>query len=474
MFKYLLYQIEYRKWLFFALLVAIAIHLLPGTPELTRDAKATLAIVVMTVLLVILEPVPLPVVALLIVVLEVIFQIATPSRVAQSFMSDSVMFIGGSMMLAVAVAKQHLDKRILLFILRLTRTNMPWTVFSVVGISALLASVMGEHSVAAIMLPVAVMLVRLSQSKEPGLEDLKVLFMMSVAHGCAVAAIATPSAGARNAIMLDYWKGSAGLNVGYLDWMCFMYPLAVVQVPILYFALLHTYRPELGNLTRAYASLRREMVQQQKLRTEDWITIWIVIITLLLWMFSSKTLGLGPVALIGVLLCVLTGVLTWADINRDLNWGVIMLYASIISIGLWMDTTGAADWIAINMQLLLGFLHIHGGVPLIMVTALVGMVVGSLLSTGPGIAILGPIVLKQAQLSGSSPLILGMVVVASASYANLTPASSPACSIIYGSGMVRAQDYVRIGLKMSVFSFVTIVLFAAFYWPIVSRFLHFE
>lgn len=469
MFKYLLYQIEYRRWLFFALLVALVIHLLPAPSTLTPPGKSVLAIVVMTILLVIFEPVPLPVLAFLVVVLEVLFDVAPPAQVAQSFMSDSVMFIAGSLMLAVAVVNQQLDKRILLFILRMTRTNVPWTIFSIIGISALLASVMGEHSVAAIMLPVAVVLVRLSRQEGEALEQLKVIFLMSVAYGTAVAAIATPSAGARNAVMIDYWQRLAGLNIGYLEWTLFMYPLAVVQVPLLYLIVRRTYRPELSNLARAYHVLQREMLQEKKLRAEDLVTIFIVLITVALWILFSKSLGLGPIALLGVLLCIVCGVLKWEDISHSLNWGTIILYAGVISIGVWMDATGAADWIAASLQVLLGFLHIRDGLPLIVVVSLISMLFGSVISSGAAIAILGPIVLKQAQLTGTSPLILGMVVVASASYANFTPTSSPACSIIYGSGMVTPQHYFQIGVRLAVVSLVVIVAFAQFYWPLVLR-----
>jgi len=471
MWNYLLYQIEYRRWFFVALVVAIGIHLLPASGDLPKEAKSALAIAVMTVLLVVMEPVPLPIVALVIVVLEVFFRLGSPARVAQSFMSDSVIFIAGSLMLAVAVAKQHLDKRILLFILRVTRTNIAWTVFTIVAISALLASVMGEHSVAAIMLPVAAMLVRHNQRRGEEMEQARGMFMIAVAYGCAIAAVATPSAGARNAVMLDYWKRLAGLDIDYLHWMLFMYPLAALHVPILFLVLWRTYTPGKGSLTKAYAALRREMLQEKKLRPEDFITIAIVVITLLLWIFFSRTLGLGTVSLIGVLLCVLTGVLKWEDINQDLNWGVIILYAAIISVGVWMDVTGAANWIAVNLQVLLGFFHIDHGMPLILVISVISMLCGTALSTGPAIAILGPIILKQAELTGSSPLILGFTMVASASYANLTPASSPACSIIYGSGMVTSRDYMRTGIRLAAVSLVVIVLFAQFYWPMVLRFI---
>lgn len=446
------------------------VHLLPTPETLTSQAKSVLGIVLMTILLSIFEPVPLPVVALLIVVLEVLLGVASPSQVAQSFASDSVIFIGGSMMLALAVVKQHLDRRILYFILRLTRTNIPWTVFTVLGASALMASVMGEHSVAAIMLPVAMVLIGSSRD-EVDASPFRGLLLMAIAYGCAVAAIATPSAGARNAVMISYWERMFHFRVGYLDWVLFMYPLALVQVPLLYLVLRRIYPHHSGNLASVYVALRREIIPQRRLRPEDWIVITVILITLVLWIFFSKVLGLGPIALLGVVLCIMGGVLRWEDINQDLNWGLILLYSSIISIGLWMDLSGAADWLAGNIQFLLRLLNIHGGFPLLIFISLLSMFFGSVIGTGAGIALLGPIVLRQAELSGSSPVILGLVLVAGASCANFTPMSSSACSIVHGSGMVQSHEYRRVGFRLALVSLVAILLFARFLWPPLLRFI---
>ena len=468
MFRYLLYQIEYRRWLFLALAVALIVHLVPIQTSLTPAGKSILAIVLMTVLLVIFEPIPLPVISFLIAVLEVLFGIARPADVAQSFMSDSVIFIMGSLMLAVAIVKQKLDKRILFFILRLTKDSVRLTVMSLIFIAGLLASVMGEHSVAAIMLPVSLILVRIWQENQVRESNQPVVFLMAVAYGAAVAAIGTPSGGARNAIMLDYWERVSGVRVSYLEWMLGMYPLVLAQLPILYFLLLRVYRPAAGGLANAYSFLRREMHQQRQFSVEDWITVSILLLTVFLWMVFSDRLGLGPIALVGVLLCIISGVLNWDDISHDVNWGVPILYASIISLGLWMDSTGAADWIADGLHFLLGFESGGGSLLLIVSLTLLSMLVGAIVSSGPAIALLGPIFLRQAQLSGADPLVFGMILVAGASYSNFTPVSSPACTIIYGSGLVPRSDYWRIGLRLAVVSFVVIVAFAYFYWPFVT------
>ncbi|RPI23171.1 MAG: DASS family sodium-coupled anion symporter [Acidobacteria bacterium] len=470
MLRYLLYQVEYRRWLFLALAVALIIHFIPVDTSLSPAGKSILAIVALTILLVIFEPIPLPLISFLIVVLEVLFGVARPAEVAQSFMSDSVIFILGSLMLAVAVVKQQLDKRILFFILRLTRDSVRLTVMLLVVIAGALASIMGEHSVAAIMLPVSLILVRIWQENQLRETNQHVVFLMSVAFGAAVAAIGTPSGGARNAIMLSYWEGVSGVRVSYLQWVFGMYPLVIIQLPILYFLLLRVYRPAAGGLTNAFSFLRREMQEQKQFSVEDWITVSIMLLTVALWMMFSGTLGLGPVALLGVLLCVVSGVLNWDDISHDVNWGVPILYASIISTGLWMDSTGAAAWVADHLSFLLAFEAVGGRLLLIATMTLLSMLVGAVVSSGPAIALLGPIFLRQAQLSGADPLVFGMILVAGASYANFTPVSSPACTIIYGSGMVPRSDYFALGLRVAVISFVIIVAFGTFYWPFVTAF----
>jgi sodium-dependent dicarboxylate transporter 2/3/5 len=344
------------------------------------------------------------------------------------------------------------------------------TILSIVVITGFLASFMGEHSVAAIMLPVTLILVRIWQENQAQDSSRPAVFLIAVAYGAAVAAIGTPSGGARNAVMLSYWENLVGVRVGYLEWALLMYPLLLVELPILYFILVRVYRPASGGLANAFAFLRREMGEQRQFSAQDWITVVNLGITVILWMLFSKQLGLGPIALIGVLLCVVTGVLNWEDISHDVNWGVPILYASIISVGIWMDGTGAAAWVAGHLNYLLVFPGAGGGLFLIIAMTLLSMVVGATLSSGPAIALLGPIFLRQAQMVGADPLVVGMILVAGASYANFTPVSSPACTIVYGSGLVPRREYLRIGFRLALVSFVIIIGFAYLYWPFVVRF----
>ena len=117
--------------------------MMPTPDGLTPQGHHILVIVVIAIFLIIFEPVPLPAIAFIVLILEVLFSIASPNEAAKSFFSDAVFFIMGSLMLAVAIVSQGLDKRLALGIIRLTGNKTWKIVFGFVGISALLIFFVG-------------------------------------------------------------------------------------------------------------------------------------------------------------------------------------------------------------------------------------------------------------------------------------------------------------------------------------------
>ena len=122
-------------------------------------------------------------------------------------MTDSVLFIMGSLMLAVAIVKQRLDKRIAWCIVRMTGTNVYWISFGITAVCGVLAAFIGEHTVAAMMLPVGVTLITLTSNDPKKVHNLAAVILFSISYGCSIAGVATPSGGARNAIIISYWQG---------------------------------------------------------------------------------------------------------------------------------------------------------------------------------------------------------------------------------------------------------------------------
>ena len=213
----ILYWFTRRRWLITAFAISLFLFYYPSPNTLSPEGHRTLIIVIIALILIIGEVIPLPAVAILILILEVIFGVDTPNGVASSFMSDAVFFIMGSLMMAVAIVSQGLDKRLALGIIKLTGNKTWRIVFGFVAISSILSSFIGEHTVAAMMLPVALTLIKNTSQNKKQVKDLSTILLFSIAYGCAMGSIGTPSGGGRNVIMIGYISEFGLGQISYLD-----------------------------------------------------------------------------------------------------------------------------------------------------------------------------------------------------------------------------------------------------------------
>jgi sodium-dependent dicarboxylate transporter 2/3/5 len=464
----LLGLLRQERWLILGLLVGLVIALLPPPAGLSVSGMRVLGIISMAVIFFITEPIPLPTVALLIAVFQVVLGISGPSEVARSFMSDAVFFIMGSLMISVAIIKQGLDRRIALWIFSLTGPRTGLVVLGVVAISAILSSFIGTYTMAAMMLPVALTIISFAQEDHPEVRNLAALLLLAIAYGCTVGTLGTPSGGARNAIMLDYWDRLFNIKVGYSTWIIRAYPLVLLQIPVVAGVLLWTFRPEVKDLEGVIARLRATMAEEEGFRTSDWQVLAIFLLTLAGWITLSGRIGLGTVALAGVSLYLILGLVSWEDLNRGVDWGVVLLYAATISLGYQMKQTGAAAWIA---QSFLGGLQPLGlahGIPLLLAVGILTLLFSNTMSSGAAVAVLGPITLNIASLVGGSIIGTGFVTVIASTFAYLTVIAAPATTIVYASGYLKPGDLLRAGYKMALASVIILMGFVALYWPLIG------
>jgi len=472
-----LYFFWEKKWFIFAVIVG-AVLLSFAPPEgLTRSGQIVLAMSVMATIMFISEPIPLPGVALLIIVGEVLLMGLESTDVAKSLMNDSVLFIMGSLMLAVAIVRQRLDKRIAWLIVRMTGTKTTRVCFGISVVSGLLASFIGEHTVAAMMLPVGILLVTLTSDDPKKVRSLAAVILFSICYGCSVAGIGTPSGGARNAIMIGYWKEffydptNPETNIylmDYVKWMLYAYPMFLIQLPIVTFILFMTFRPEHRDLSRAIVKLRAQVVAEGPMKSSEWLTIALFFVVLLGWIFFSQDIGMGTVAVSGAVAFLIAGLVRWEDVNNGVNWGVILLYAAAISLGVQMKDTGAAAWVAQSFLNALAPIGGNEGIGLWTAVSLLTTGITNMMSNGAAVAVLGPIVLKMASLAGESPLVVGFITAVSSSFAYLTVVGTPACTIVYASGFLKTTDFLVVGWKMVIASTIVMLAAAAVYWPLVG------
>jgi solute carrier family 13 (sodium-dependent dicarboxylate transporter), member 2/3/5 len=466
-----------RRWFILTLMLGLTAMTLPTPAGLSHEGQIVLIMSFMATLMFITEPVPLPSVALMIVVGQVVFLGLDSNKVAASLMTDSVLFIMGSLMLAVAVVKQRLDKRIALAIVQVTGTSVFWISLGITAVCGVLASFIGEHTVAAMMLPVGVTLISLTSQDGAKVKNLAAVLLLSISYGCAIAGIGTPSGGARNAIMIGYWKDfffdptnpeTRRFLMDYLTWMKYAYPMFLLQLPIVTALLFWTFKPEQRDLSRAVARLRTQVAMDGPLNAQGWASIGLFIATIIGWIAFSEQLGLGIVAIGGAVAFLVAGLVRWEDINGGVNWGVVLLYAAAISLGLQMKETGAAEWLARSFISALTPLGLGEGAGLALAVALLTTFVTNTMTAGAAVAVLGPVVLKAASVSGADPLNIGFVTAISSAFAYITAAAHPAFTIIYASGYLKTSDFIKAGWRMTIVSLVLIMLMSLFYWPLLQ------
>ncbi len=466
-----------RRWFWVALIVGAVLLSMPTPEGLTREGQIVLTMSIVATILFVTEPVPLPTVALLIIIGEVVVLGLESTEVAKSLMSDSVLFIMGSLMLAVAVVKQKLDKRIAFWIVQLTGTKTSRICIGISLVSGIMASFIGEHTVAAMMLPVAITLITLMGNGENNVRGLAAVLLFSISYGCSIAGIGTPSGGARNAIMVGYWKEffydednpeTGKYLIDYLKWMLYAYPIFLLQLPFVTAILLFTFKPEHKDLSRAVVRLRRQISEEGKMKGNDYLAIITFLVVLVGWIMFSDVLGLGLIAICGAAAFLVIGLVRWEDVNNGVNWGVVLLYAAAISLGVQMKDTGAALWVAENFLEILKPLGVDGGVPLWAAVSALTTFVTNTMSNGAAVAVLGPIALNLAVVAEESPIVIGFITAISSAFAYLTVIGTPACTIVYASGYLKTTDFLKVGFRMVIMSTILMLLMAWLYWPLVG------
>jgi len=208
--------------------------------------------------------------------------------------------------------------------------------------------------------------------------------------------------------------------------------------------------------------LKVQVAKTGDLTINQFMAIGIFLLVFVGWVFLSPFIGLGIVALSGVFLYLSFGLIEWQEINRNTNWGVILLFGSAISLGIQMKETGAALWVAEGTLHYLEIIFQDVAVVRWFVSVVITGILTNLLSNAATVAVLGPIVLDM----GGNPLITGIMTSIASSFAYLTIVASPTCMIIHSTGLITSSDYLKAGWKLFIISVVLLLLISMFYWPV--------
>ena len=452
-----------KRWFIYAILIGFILFLLPQPTELSQKGFTSIVILITTLILIIKEPIPLPAIAIYILLAQIYGGVDSADGIAKAFMNDAVFFIMGSLMLAVVIIRQGWDSRIALGILKLTGNKTANIVFGFLSISAVLSSFIGEHTVAAIMLPIGMTLIRFTSSDTEKVKNLAAAILFSIAYGCLIGSAGTPSGGGRNVIMINYFNQS-GLSISYFEWMIKIYPFVIIQIPIVAWIINHTFKPEYKILDSSVRKLVIKVAKSRSMTGRNTVTVIIFILVFLGYFFFSERFGLGTIALTGVFLYILGGFVRWNDLSRHTHWGVIILFGATISLGTSIRSTGAALWLADQVIMLFGSMMdtfpFFSDLIVIMITA----AMTNILSSSATVAVLGPITMNLIP----DMMHIGLVTAISSAFGYFTAVAAPACTIVYSSGMLKPKDFLKIGWRIGFVSIFLLIVYVNTYWVIIN------
>ncbi|MBC8260928.1 MAG: SLC13 family permease [Planctomycetia bacterium] len=180
-------------------------------------------------------------------------------------------------------------------------------------------------------------------------------------------------------------------------------------------------------------------------------------------MLATQSLPMAAVALGGAVLMVLTGCISGAKAYESIQWRILVLIAGMLAMGLAMEKTGAALWLAQQVTSLQGYLGSEG---LVVVTLIAAALLTEMISNAAVAAVLVPVSLQIAQQLNVEPHPFIMAVAFGASLSFLTPIGYQTNTLVYGAGGYRFGDFARVGAPLVIVLWIVAGKLIPVFWPL--------
>jgi di/tricarboxylate transporter len=202
------------------------------------------------------------------------------------------------------------------------------------------------------------------------------------------------------------------------------------------------------------------MDSQRFNRQKAWLVTGIFAGALLLG--SLKLLPLPAAMLLGALMVFVTRCISPDDAYRQVDWKVLILIGSMLGLGVAMQSTGTAEYLANRLTALVGNWN-----PLWLLTGffLLTVLLTQPMSNQAAAAVVIPVALQTALQLDLNPRTFAMMIAVAASTSYLTPLE-PACLMVYGPGRYRFIDFLKVGGLLTVIVYVLAIVLTPMIWPL--------
>jgi sodium-dependent dicarboxylate transporter 2/3/5 len=379
------------------------------------------------------------------------------------FGNSAVFFILGAFILAGAMLKTGLSRRLSIIFISRFDSSPRRLLVGILVTCALMAFIMPAHAVAAIMFPV-VTVIASSLNLEPGESRYGILLYLSMAWGAVIGGVATLLGGARNPLAIGLLAEYYGMSISFYEWMVAAVPITIVMLILAAGVLFAAFRIDVDDVAPARRVLAEELEEAGSMSPEEWRVASIMIATILAWIFLSRELGVASIALLSAVSLFLFRTIEWKDVESYVNWGVILMYGGAISIGSALVKTHAANWIS---DLVLSNITLSP-ILFLVVASLIAKLLTEGISNAACVSILLPILFEVGELYHINPIATVLTVAIPSGLAFALPMGTPPNAIAYSSGYYEIRDILFPAVILNIVSWILFIILAAVYWPLVG------
>ena len=448
---------------------------------LNDQSNAVLAATIWISIWWIFEALPIAVTALLPIVL---FPIAGGMDLAQttaSYGHKLIFLIMGGFMIAIAIEKWNLHKRIALNIIYFIGTDLRKIILGFMVATAFLSMWISNTATAVMMLPIGVVIIKQLKDNPNTDENENNIFgkalMLAIAYSASIGGIATLIGTPPNLVMAGIVSQVYGYEISFLEWIVFGLPVSMLLLAICWVYLTRyafTFKQDkFPDGREEILRLKNELgviSYEQKIVGLVFISVgfcWITRSFLLQKIFPA--LDDAIIAIIFAMILFIINakskkdkILEWKEAVK-MPWGILLLFGGGMSLAKAFDVSGLAIWIG-NQITVIGnfdlFLFL-----ILLVTAInfLTEVTSNVATTAMLLPVIAPIALEL----DIHPFILMTAAAVAASCAFMLPVATPPNAIVFGSGYLRIPDMVKKGFLLNIISILIIVLMVYYLLPVV-------
>ena len=469
---------------FYLGLGTLALVLLMPTPEgLTPEAHKTAALFLLMGIWWATEAVPVAVTALIPLALFPIFGITDIQSAAMPYSNKIIYLFLGGFLIATAIQKWDLHKRIALIVLQFAGSKGSSLVGGFMITSALISMWVMNTSTTIMLLPIGLAVITVVKDTVTGLSDRQInnfqlALLLGIAYGATIGGMSTLIGTGPNGMLAGFMSDNYGLDISFTDWMLVGIPLSVTMLPICWIILTKIIFPVTFETSPETKSLLISLKEELgEFKGPEVRVFYVFLFTAIAWISRSAldnisglaNLSDAGIAMISALILFLlpTGkkeekgsLLEWKDAQENVPWGLLVLFGGGLSLANAVQSTGLAVWLG-NL--------IPGDISLALIIILiVAMIIflTELTSNMATTATFMPVVAAIALQSNFDPLLATAAVAIAASCAFMLPVATPPNAIVFGSGLIKVPQMARAGFLLNLIGIFLVSLVAVFLVPI--------